>query len=146
MILSPDFFRTTNLLAPKPQGPLCWPLDVKHKENPVYKYDVNGAFEFEARDLLQELCAQHDKQIVDDGLIKAGYQRMLIIGKEGTASLTLFLSDSFDTEFSGVALLQLGEGLEQYVFEQTHAAMVFVKEFSPMISAVLQANVIAKSV
>ncbi|WP_410952726.1 hypothetical protein [Pseudomonas sp. S1(2024)] len=111
----------------------------------MYLYESSGQFEFEERDILEELCSKYDVSLVNDGLIRGGYEQMLVVGKEGIASLTLFLSHSFETEFSGVALLQLGEGLEQYGFKETHAAMVFVKEFSPMISAVLQANSLAKS-
>lgn len=110
----------------------------------MYRYHSSGVFEFEERDILQELGKQHDAGFPSEALVSGGYQHMVTVGKVGTASLEVFLSHNFGTEFSGVALMQLGDGLEHYVFQETHAAMVFVKEFSPMIAAVLQANALAK--
>lgn len=109
----------------------------------MYWYHSNGAFEFEERDFLQEMGKKYDAGFADEALILAGYKKELSVGKEGIASLEIFFSNT-EAEFTGVALLQLGEGLEHYVFRETHAAMVFVKEFSPMIAAVLQANTLAK--
>jgi len=111
----------------------------------VYRYHSSGLIEFEKRDILEELGKKHDAGFAIEALVRGGYQQMVTVGKVGAASLEVYLSHSFETEFSGVALLQLGEGLEHYVFQETHAAMVFVKEFSPMIAAILQANTLAKA-
>lgn len=110
----------------------------------MYWYDSSGGVEFENRDVVNELCEQHGEESSVEALKKAGYTVAMSVGKYGTALIDLFFAQG-DEEFSGIALMWMGEGCECYVFREVHAGMVFMKEFSPMIAAILQAESLVKA-
>lgn len=112
----------------------------------MYWYESSGKVEFEARDITGELAQKHDGAgFPREALILGGYQQVLSVGAEGIALLEVFFTQDSKADFTGVALLHLGECMEEYAFRETHAGMVFVKEFSPMIAAVLKAHTLAKA-
>lgn len=88
------------------------------------------------RDILVELSREHDTTFIDDGIRKSGYESSLKIGAPEVAEIEIFFSTQKDTEFSAIAMVSLGDKIEGYVFSKHHDAMVFLKEFTPMIESI----------
>ncbi len=93
------------------------------------------------RDIVGEICDEHGLDEIDKALRKSGYRHIVSVGVPSVAQIDLYMLGNTDSEYRGIALVELGQDIQTYVFEQYHSALVFLKEFTPMIDAVNTMNI-----
>lgn len=90
------------------------------------------------RNLIHEICTAVDDHDIEEALIKAGYQPTLTVGKGDLAAIELYLSVKEGTEFGAIALVSLGETIEDYAMATFHDAMDFLKEYGASIKTLCE--------
>lgn len=92
------------------------------------------------RDILSELSQKYDTDFIDDGIRNDGYNSTLKIGDPEIAEIEMFFSSKEGTEFAAIAMLSLGDSIKGYVFSKHHDAVVFLKEFAPMVESIINTH------
>lgn len=101
-------------------------------------------FNSPGRSITTEICLKHGIDYIDDALRREKYDKILVVGVGEVASIDLYRSRSKDNEFEAIALLEVGNEIETYVFSDYHAAMVFLKEFTPLIESLIRIDALAQ--
>lgn len=93
----------------------------------------NGVVSTAATPTVEELLDKSGKSCIEDALEILGYYLSVHIGRESAAELELHINQNPDADIAAVAFVTLGDNYEAYLIETRHAAIQFVKEYSPVI-------------
>lgn len=101
----------------------------------IYSHD-SAVKQIPDRKLIHEICTAADDSDIAEALSTAGYRQTLTVGKGDLAAIELYLSVKEGTEFGAIALMSLGDTIEDYAMATFHDAMEFMKEYCPTIKTI----------
>lgn len=101
-------------------------------------YNSKGETLTVERNILSELSEASENGYVDEGIKNSGYGNSIKIGNLETAEIEVFFPTQSGNEFAAIAMMSLEDNIEGYVFYKHHDAIVFLKEFTPMIESILK--------
>lgn len=91
-------------------------------------------------DLINKKCDEFGTQNIDDTLAKMGFHNYLKIGDGDVCFLEIHTSNNHSIgEYKAFAFLCIGENIETYAIPTGHDLTEFVKEYAPMLNALMMA-------
>ncbi|ANC00629.1 hypothetical protein AB688_00255 [Pseudomonas putida] len=92
------------------------------------------------RSIVNEYCDKYGTDHIDAAFLAAGYTRAFNLGTD-EASIELYTfnkqKDDEPKEFTGIALVSLGEHIEEYAMPTFHDALDFMREYAPTIKGII---------
>ncbi|MGT3071943.1 hypothetical protein [Pseudomonas putida] len=104
----------------------------------MFVYSQRGGVTKTQHDVVDDFCNKHNDFSITDALVKEGYHHNVKVGEDDVACIELFFTQNQEAENKAIALVELAGNIETYVFETFHDALVFMKEFTPMIESILR--------
>lgn len=101
-------------------------------------YCRSGEHVHSKRDILREISEKHNNPYMDESIRADGYTDCLKVGNPEVAEIEVYFSTKSNTEFAAISMLSFGDNIEGYVFREHYDAMMFLKEFTPVVESVLK--------
>lgn len=87
-------------------------------------------------DIEDDFLKESGCKTLEDALIKLGYHYTLVIGAEEALQFELHINQNQNVTPAAIGFMNYIGLYELYAFESKHAALLFLKDFSPTILAI----------